>query len=51
MANQTYTIQEGDTFWSIAQSQGVDLQQVLAANPGVDPNTLQKGQIINVPKS
>ncbi|KAL8719374.1 MAG: hypothetical protein Q9225_003604 [Loekoesia sp. 1 TL-2023] len=47
----SYTIQSGDTFWSIAQKFGISVDALQAANPGVNPTTLQVGQIINLPGS
>jgi LysM repeat protein len=44
-----YTIRAGDTLFSIAQRFGVTVQAILAANPGLDPNALQIGQVICVP--
>ena len=44
-----YTIQPGDTFYQIAQRLGLSLQALLAANPQVDPNRLQIGQVICIP--
>jgi len=44
-----YTIQAGDTFTSIAAKLGTSAQAIQAANPGVNPNTLQVGQVINLP--
>ncbi|WP_416197123.1 MAG: LysM repeat-containing protein [Sporanaerobacter sp.] len=46
-----YTIKAGDTFYSIAQMFNVSVQELMAANPGVDPNNLQIGQVICVPRS
>ncbi|TPE70686.1 peptidoglycan-binding protein [Halalkalibacterium halodurans] len=46
----TYTIQEGDTFWSIAHKNsatGVTVEGLIKANPGVDPTKLKVGQVIN----
>lgn len=48
----TYTIQKGDTFIGIARrvygNEG-KFKDIIAANPGVDPNKLQVGQVINLP--
>lgn len=44
-----YTIQEGDTFWSIALKdgkEGITVEDLIASNPGVDPNKLKVGQTI-----
>lgn len=46
-----YTIASGDTFWSIAQSHGTTVGALEAANPGVNPGSLQIGQVINLPGS
>ncbi|MDP9741843.1 UNVERIFIED_ORG: N-acetylmuramoyl-L-alanine amidase [Bacillus sp. B2I3] len=46
----TYTIQEGDTLWSIAHKDGaggVQVEDLIKANPGIDPSKLQIGQKIN----
>ncbi|KAI4119139.1 MAG: hypothetical protein LQ338_007322 [Usnochroma carphineum] len=47
----SYTIQSGDTFWSIAQKLGISVDALQAANPGVDPKTLQVGQVVHLPGS
>lgn len=48
---QTYTVQEGDTFYSIAKGlAGVSVNELLAANPNVKATELQIGQKINVTK-
>lgn len=44
-----YRIQAGDTFYSIARRYGIAVQALIAANPNVDPNNLQIGQLICVP--
>lgn len=45
----TYVIQQGDTFWSIAKGlEGVTVDDLLKANPGVDPRKLQIGQVIRL---
>lgn len=46
-----YTIQAGDTFFSLARRFNVSLDALLAANPGVDPNRLQIGQQVCIPTS
>ncbi|KAL8689314.1 MAG: hypothetical protein Q9218_004991 [Villophora microphyllina] len=45
----SYTIKSGDTFWAISQQLGISVDALQAANPGVNPSTLQIGQVINLP--
>ncbi len=48
----TYTIRKGDTLWSIAQQvygDGQRWQDIVNANPGLDPNKLRVGQKIVLP--
>ncbi|EZP74995.1 N-acetylmuramoyl-L-alanine amidase [Parageobacillus genomosp. 1] len=50
----TYVIQEGDTFWSIAHKDGaggITVEDLIVANPGVDPRNLKVGQVINLGKA
>ncbi len=44
-----YTINPGDTYFLLAQRFGTTVQAISAANPGVDPNNLQIGQVICIP--
>ena len=47
-----YTVQKGDTLWKIATSQygdGKQWQRIVAANPGLSPETLKAGQTIAIP--
>jgi LysM repeat protein len=44
----TYQIQLGDTFSSIAAKFGLTVAAIEAANPGVNPNNLQVGQVIQL---
>ncbi|MFF2459722.1 peptidoglycan-binding protein, partial [Peribacillus simplex] len=49
-APDVYTIQEGDTFWSIAHKDGtggLQVEDLIKANPGIDPTKLKIGQKIN----
>ncbi len=45
----TYAIEAGDTFSRIATQQGVSLDALMDANPGVEPRRLRIGQIIDIP--
>jgi len=44
-----HTVQEGDTFWSIAKGQDFEVVDLEHANPGVNPLGLRIGQVINIP--
>ncbi|MDD2234725.1 MAG: glycosyl hydrolase family 18 protein [Desulfitobacteriaceae bacterium] len=44
-----YTIQASDTFYKLAQRFKVSLENLLAANAGVNPNNLRIGQVIGIP--
>ena len=49
---QLYTVQQGDTLFSIAQRFGVSLQALIAANPQItDPNVIVPGQVICIPSA
>jgi LysM repeat protein len=45
----TYTVQEGDSFASIATQFGITVEALAAANPGVDSTAMQVGQVLVVP--
>jgi spore germination protein YaaH len=45
-----YTIKPGDTFYRLSLTYGVSVNSIIAANPGVDPNRLQIGQQIKIPR-
>ncbi|MDQ0919176.1 LysM peptidoglycan-binding domain-containing protein [Paenibacillus sp. V4I5] len=49
MSYSTYTIQRGDTLWSVSQRLNISLASVLAANPQVNPNNVYEGLKINMP--
>lgn len=48
-ASRSYTIQSGDTYYSIARRYGIKPSALEAANPGVNPNRLAVGQTLVVP--
>lgn len=43
-----YTIRPYDTFWMLAQVFNTTVDSLMQLNPGVDPNNLQIGQVINI---
>ncbi len=45
----TYTIKPGDTLAGVAERFGVSLEDLLAANPGINPSTLQAGDNVKLP--
>lgn len=44
-----YHVQPGDTLYDIARRLEVSLQDIMAANRGIDPNSLGIGQTICIP--
>jgi LysM repeat protein len=46
---KTYTVKPGDTPSGIAAATGVDVDALLRANPGVDPNALTVGEKLELP--
>lgn len=45
-----YRVKSGDTLYVISQEFNVSLQELISANPGVDPNNLRVGKILCIPK-
>ncbi len=45
----TYTVSPNDTLWDIAMGYGISVNALMAANPGVDPQRLQNGQVLVIP--
>jgi serine/threonine-protein kinase len=45
----TYTSQRGEWFYAIARQFGVSVSALQAANPGINPNLLSPGQVLNIP--
>jgi LysM repeat protein len=48
-ATTAYTIVSGDTISGVAANYGLRWQDVLAVNPGISPNKLRVGQVIQLP--
>ncbi len=48
-SSEIYTIKAGDNFTNIAKRYKVSLNDLMQANPGVDPQRLQIGQEIRIP--
>lgn len=48
-----HEVQSGENYWVIAQNYGIDIEDLEAANPDVDPEYLNIGQVISLvaPKS
>jgi LysM repeat protein len=44
-----YTVKPGDWLYKIAREHGVDVNALIAANPGINPNNIQPGQVLNIP--
>jgi LysM repeat protein len=44
-----YIIRAGDTFFTIARRAGITVDDLIRANPNVDPDRLQIGQVICIP--
>ncbi|MFZ5824789.1 MAG: LysM peptidoglycan-binding domain-containing protein [Bacillota bacterium] len=44
-----YALRPGDTLWAIARFYNISLDDLLEANPGINPYGLQVGQVICIP--
>lgn len=47
--SQSYTIQQGDTLFSIARAFGVTVDAIVSANNIANPDVIQAGQTISIP--
>jgi LysM repeat protein len=47
--NRTHEVKSGETMISIARQHGVELRNLLEANPNVNPQRMQVGQVIVIP--
>ncbi|HWC48303.1 MAG TPA: LysM domain-containing protein [Solirubrobacterales bacterium] len=45
---KTYTVESGDTLTAIAHKTGVPLSEIMALNPGVDPQILTAGEVLKL---
>lgn len=48
-SGRTHRVAEGDTLSRIARQYGVPLQDLLDANPGIDPRRIRIGQDVHLP--
>lgn len=48
-ATRTHVVQPGETPVSIARKHGVKLDDLLKANPGLDPKRMRVGKLLNLP--
>lgn len=46
---QTHVVEQGETLYRIARTNGLTVEQLLAANPGMSPETLKAGDVLKVP--
>jgi LysM repeat protein len=46
---RTHTVQRGETFYAVARRYGVTPMALAAANPGLDINRIQAGQLLRLP--
>jgi LysM repeat protein len=46
---QTHQIKSGESFWTIARAYGVSLNDLMGANPEINPRRIRPGQTIRVP--
>lgn len=47
----SYTIKPGDTLYNLAITYNTTVEAIMRLNPGIDPNNLQIGQMICIPRT
>lgn len=47
----TYVVKEGDTIFSIAKKFGISVEQLLFANPNINPGYITAGTTLKIPKA
>lgn len=47
--DETYNVEENDTFWSVSQKLHIPLQDLMAANESIDPLNVYKGLVFKLP--
>ncbi|MFC4303915.1 3D domain-containing protein [Cohnella boryungensis] len=50
-AATTYTAKDSDTFWKLSRQMNIPLQQLMDANPGIDPLNIYAGLKLTLPGS
>jgi hypothetical protein len=50
VCGDTYTVVAGDTTFGIAEKCGVSADDIIAANPDIDPRSLSVGQVLILPE-
>lgn len=51
VCGSTYTVVSGDTTFGIADKCGVPADDIIAANPDIDPRSLSVGQVLIIPEA
>ena len=47
--NNCYTVQSGDTLYAISRFYNISLDDLIEANPKIEPDSLSPGQLIHIP--
>ena len=50
VCGSTYTVEAGDTTFGIAEKCGVNPDDIISANPDIDPRSLSVGQVLVMPE-